>query len=53
MGKAPLHTKPRAVLQYKHLAPDTWHPNKWEFTFDEAVPEDVRSFILVPIVETG
>jgi predicted secreted hydrolase len=32
---------------------DTWHPNRWEFTFDEIVPEDIRSFTLVPIVESG
>jgi hypothetical protein len=32
---------------------NTWHPNRWEFTFDEIVPEDIRSFTLVPIVESG
>jgi len=32
---------------------DTWHPNRWEFTFDEIVPKDIRSFTLAPIVETG
>ena len=32
---------------------DTWYPNKWEFKFDEMVPEDIRNFTLIPIVETG
>lgn len=31
----------------------TWYPNRWEFTFGEEVPEDIRSFVMVPIVETG
>ncbi len=31
----------------------TWYPNRWEFTFGEIVPEDIRSFTLVPIVESG
>jgi hypothetical protein len=32
---------------------NTWHPNRWEFSFNEIVPEDIRSFTLVPIVESG
>jgi len=32
---------------------NTWHPNRWHFTFNEIVPGDIRSFTLVPIVESG
>jgi len=32
---------------------NTWHPNRWEFSFNEIVPGDIRSFTLVPIVESG
>ncbi|MBM4241312.1 MAG: ATP-binding protein [Euryarchaeota archaeon] len=31
----------------------TWYPNKWNFSFGEDVPEDIRSFTMVPIVKTG
>ena len=31
----------------------TWYPNRWEFEFGEDVPEDIRSFVMVPIVQTG
>jgi predicted secreted hydrolase len=31
----------------------TWYPNRWEFAFGEDVPEDIRSFVMVPIVQTG
>lgn len=31
----------------------TWYPNKWEFTFGEDVPEDIRVFTMEPIVSTG
>lgn len=31
----------------------TWHPNKWEFAFDDNLPEDVRTFTLIPIVDSG
>ena len=31
----------------------TWYPDKWEFTFGEDVPEDIRTFIMEPIVTTG
>lgn len=32
---------------------NTWYPNKWEFKFDEMVPEDIRVFTMTPIVQTG
>lgn len=32
---------------------NTWYPNKWEFEFGEDVPEDIRSFVMIPIVEEG
>ena len=32
---------------------NTWHPNRWEFSFNEIVPGDIRSFTLVSIVESG
>ncbi|MGZ7107901.1 MAG: lipocalin-like domain-containing protein [Methanobacterium sp.] len=32
---------------------NTWYPNKWEFSFDEMVPDDIRNFIMIPIVQTG
>lgn len=31
----------------------TWYPNRWEFEFGGDVPEDIRSFVMVPIVQTG
>ncbi len=31
----------------------TWYPNKWEFSFDENVPEDIRNFTMTPIVQGG
>ncbi len=31
----------------------TWYPNRWEFEFGDDVPEDIRSFVMVPIVQTG
>ena len=31
----------------------TWYPNRWEFTFGADVPEDIRAFVMVPIVQTG
>ena len=31
----------------------TWYPNQWEFTFGDDVPEDIRTFIMKPIVSTG
>lgn len=32
---------------------DTWYPNRWEFRFDDSVPEDIRSFVMIPIVSGG
>ncbi len=32
---------------------NVWYPQKWEFAFDEDVPEDIRNFVMVPIVEGG
>jgi predicted secreted hydrolase len=31
----------------------TWHPNKWEFAFDDNLPEDIRTFTMIPIVDSG
>jgi predicted secreted hydrolase len=31
---------------------DTWHPNRWEFVLDE-MPEELRRFTMIPIVDTG
>lgn len=31
----------------------TWYPNKWEFTFGDDLPEDMRVFTMEPIVRTG
>jgi predicted secreted hydrolase len=31
----------------------TWYPNRWEFSFGEEVPADIRSLILLPYVATG
>lgn len=31
----------------------TWYPNRWEFTFGDDVPEDIRVFTMQPIVTTG
>lgn len=31
----------------------TWYPNRWEFEFGDDVPEDIRSFVMVPIVQSG
>ena len=32
---------------------NVWYPQKWEFSFDEDVPEDIRDFDMVPIVSGG
>lgn len=32
---------------------NVWYPQKWEFSFGEDVPEDIRNFIMVPIVDGG
>jgi predicted secreted hydrolase len=31
----------------------TWYPNQWEFQFGDDVPEDIRTYTMVPIVQTG
>lgn len=31
----------------------TWYPNRWEFQFGNDVPEDIRAYVMVPIVQTG
>lgn len=31
----------------------TWYPNKWNFTFGDDVPEEIRVFTMQPIVSTG
>ncbi|HET9661409.1 MAG TPA: lipocalin-like domain-containing protein [Thermomicrobiales bacterium] len=47
------------ILSVDTPAPDvypptyTWYPNRWEFTFGEDVPEDIRVFTMTPIVTTG
>jgi predicted secreted hydrolase len=35
----------------RYLVTDTWYPNRWNFVFDEDVPEDIREFTLTPIVD--
>lgn len=32
---------------------NTWYPNKWEFSFESKVPEGIRNFKVIPIVQTG
>jgi hypothetical protein len=32
---------------------DTWYPNRWEFEFDEVVPEDIRRVTMTPIVQVA
>jgi predicted secreted hydrolase len=32
---------------------NTWYPQKWEFSFGEDVPEDIRNFVMTPIVSGG
>ncbi|MCZ3365615.1 MULTISPECIES: lipocalin-like domain-containing protein [Methanobacterium] len=32
---------------------NVWYPQKWEFSFGEDVPEDIRDFVMVPIVSGG
>jgi len=31
----------------------TWYPNRWEFHFEDMVPEDIRNFTMTPIVQGG
>ena len=30
---------------------DTWYPNEWKFQFDDLVPNDIRNFVMNPIVQ--
>ena len=32
---------------------NTWYPDRWEFQFGAEVPEDIRTFTMVPIVSSG
>ncbi|WP_414470559.1 lipocalin-like domain-containing protein [Methanobacterium sp. ACI-7] len=32
---------------------NTWYPQRWEFEFGEDIPEDIRKFIMIPIVDGG
>ncbi len=32
---------------------NTWYPQRWEFSFGEDVPEDIRNFVMIPIVSGG
>ncbi|MBI5679370.1 MAG: ATP-binding protein [Methanobacterium sp.] len=32
---------------------NTWYPQRWEFEFGEDVPEDIRNFVMTPIVDGG
>lgn len=32
---------------------NTWYPQRWEFSFGEDVPEDIRNFVMIPIVDGG
>lgn len=32
---------------------NTWHPNRWTYTFGEDAPKDLRAFSMRPIVEGG
>ena len=32
---------------------NVWYPQKWEFSFGEDVPEDIRNFVMTPIVSGG
>lgn len=31
----------------------TWYPNRWNFKFNENVPDDIKNFIMTPIVKGG
>jgi hypothetical protein len=32
---------------------NVWYPQEWKFSFDEDVPEDIRNFTMIPIVNVG
>jgi predicted secreted hydrolase len=34
----------------RYAITETWHPNQWNFEFGDEVPEDIRSFVMNPIV---
>jgi predicted secreted hydrolase len=42
----------RSPNHERYPATRTWYPNRWEFTFPD-LPDDLRSFTMVPIVEHG
>lgn len=35
----------------RYFVTNTWYPNSWSFTLDETVPEDIREFLMTPIVD--
>jgi predicted secreted hydrolase len=35
----------------RYIVTNAWYPNRWEFTFDDVMPEDIRSFTMTPIVD--
>lgn len=37
----------------RYLVTDTWYPNRWEFAFDDVVPEDIRHVTMTPIVDAA
>lgn len=41
--------------QDPELYPPTgsWYPQRWEFSFGDDVPADIRNFVMVPIVNVG
>lgn len=32
---------------------NVWYPQKWEFSFGEDIPSDIRNFVMIPIVSGG
>lgn len=36
---------------HRYPATGTWYPNRWSFTLDRTVPDDIRRFVMTPIVE--
>lgn len=32
---------------------NVWYPQRWEFSFGKDVPEDIRNFVMIPIVSGG
>jgi predicted secreted hydrolase len=35
----------------RYAVTHTWYPARWEFTFHEGVPSDIRRFVMTPIVK--